>query len=287
MTASSPEHRLALDRYYEETWIDYRLAWLNEQNMAMHFGYWDADTRSHEESLLRGNRLLADAAGVGPGDDVVDLGCGVGGSAVWLAETRGARVCGVTICADQAARGSRYAAARGLADRVRIEHRDYLDTGFPDGSFDVAWAQESMCHAECKPAFLREAYRLLRPGGRLVVEDYARRDEPLRPGERALMDRWLDGWVIPGLAATGEFATWAAEAGFTDIAVRDTGAGARRSLRRLYLVSLASIPLLYVVSRLTGRTEAQTGNARAAVAQWRAFRRGLWHPFLVTARKPD
>lgn len=99
-----------------------------------------------------------------------------------------------------------------------------------------------LCHAGCKPAFLREAYRMLRP----VVEDYARRDEPLRPGERTLMDRWLDGWVIPGLAATGEFATWAAEAGFTDIAVRDTGAGARRSLRRLDLVSLASIPLLYV-----------------------------------------
>ncbi|HEY4938350.1 MAG TPA: hypothetical protein VIJ69_04940 [Actinomycetota bacterium] len=45
--------------YYEETWLDYRMLWLNPSNRAIHFGYWDETTRNHSESLLNMNRVLA------------------------------------------------------------------------------------------------------------------------------------------------------------------------------------------------------------------------------------
>src|SRR5207249_2522434 len=48
-----------IQAYYDETWLDYRMLWLNPQNRAIHFGYWDEHTRSHTQSLVAMNRVLA------------------------------------------------------------------------------------------------------------------------------------------------------------------------------------------------------------------------------------
>src|ERR1700687_2012427 len=82
--------------YYEGTWFDYRWLWLNSENNAIHFGYHDEQRRSQAESLLNTNRVLAAVAAIHPGDRVLDAGCGVGGSSIWLAEQRGATVVGIT-----------------------------------------------------------------------------------------------------------------------------------------------------------------------------------------------
>ncbi|HRC77349.1 MAG TPA: hypothetical protein PLO33_16830, partial [Kouleothrix sp.] len=65
--------------YYDETWLDYRMLWLNGQNLSVHFGYFDEQTRSHAAALANMNRVLADCAGVAAGQRVLDAGCGVGG----------------------------------------------------------------------------------------------------------------------------------------------------------------------------------------------------------------
>src|SRR5262249_9800587 len=101
--------------YYDETWGDYRWLWLSPRNYAIHFGYWDTGTRTHAESLLNMNRALAERIGLRPGQRVLDAGCGVGGSAAWLARTQGAEVVGITLVASQVARARRYAAAQGVA----------------------------------------------------------------------------------------------------------------------------------------------------------------------------
>src|SRR2546430_12085292 len=97
---------------------------------------------------------------------------GVGGSAIWLARTFDVQMVGITPVSSQVERARGFAAQRGVSDRVRFAKEDYLHTSFPDASFDVIWAVESICHAADKAAFYREARRLLRPGGRLgIVED--------------------------------------------------------------------------------------------------------------------
>src|SRR6266568_4985056 len=82
--------------YYDETWLDYRMLWLNPQNIAIHFGYWDERTRGHGESLLNMNRVLASQIGIRTGQRILDAGCGVGGSSIWLAQTYGVEVVGIT-----------------------------------------------------------------------------------------------------------------------------------------------------------------------------------------------
>src|SRR2546423_6951838 len=191
--------------YYDQTWMDYRMLWLNPQNRAIHFGYWDEHTHSHAESLLNMNRVLASHLGIRSGQRILDAGCGVGGSAIWLAKTYDVEVVGITPVASQVARARRYAQEHSVADRVSFEQQDYTHTTFSDASFDVVWAMESLCHAPDKRLVLAEAKRLLRPDGWLGMVEYMRTSRPYTENDAALLHSWLSGWAIPDLAAAQEW----------------------------------------------------------------------------------
>ena len=77
--------RHAVVRYYERCETDYRWLWDLDRSLAMHVGIWDAHTRTLREALARQNEILAEHAAIGAGDRVLDAGCGVGGSAIFLA----------------------------------------------------------------------------------------------------------------------------------------------------------------------------------------------------------
>jgi len=273
----------AISAYYDQTWLDYRLLWLNRKNLSVHFGYSDATTRGHAASLLNMNRVLADHAGIRPGQRVLDAGCGVGGSSLWLAEQRGAAVVGITPVASQVARARRFATARRLADRAVFEQADYTGTPFPDASFDVVWALESLCHAPDKAAFYREAARLLRPGGRLVVAEYIRAARPLdRRGER-LLHEWLDGWAIRDLDTHAEHARHAHAAGFSQFQLEDVTLNTRPSLRRLYRMTYWSYPLALLGRAIGIRSAVQQGNVIGSLRQYQALERGLWFYAILSA----
>src|SRR5258705_8037228 len=72
----------AIRAYYQQSWPDYRYLWFDSGSCALHFGYWDDDTVSHADSLINTNRLMAGAARIAPGEEVLDAGCGIGGTAV-------------------------------------------------------------------------------------------------------------------------------------------------------------------------------------------------------------
>jgi cyclopropane fatty-acyl-phospholipid synthase-like methyltransferase len=273
--------------YYEETWFDYRVLWMTIGNPAIHFGYWDEGTRSHRQSLDNMSRVMADVAQVSAGDRVLDAGCGVGGGAFWLAQNRGARVQGITIVGNQASRGLRFARSRGLENRVSFSCQDYCRTAFAAESFDVVWARESVCHAEDKGLLFEEAHRLLRPGGRLVIAEYARTDRPLAAEAEELLRTWLRPWAIPDLATSGELTRFARDAGFDEVVVRDVTASVEPSLRRLHRIVSVLSPGAMVLHRLGLRSRVQHGNVTGSAAMWAALRRGLWRYVILSARKPS
>jgi tocopherol O-methyltransferase len=284
-TTKSNQHD-AVVAYYDQTWLDYRLLWLNRRTLSVHFGYSDATTRSHADALLNMNRVLADRAGIQPGTRVLDAGCGVGGSSIWLAQARGAIVTGITPVRSQVARACGFAAARRLGDQARFEQADYTNTPFPDASFDVVWALESLCHAPDKAAFYREAARLLRPGGRLVIAEYIRAARPLGSRGEQLLHQWLDGWAIPDLDTRAEHLAHAATAGLRDARIDDITAHTRPSLHRLYQMTRWSY-LLAVTGRAVGiRSAVQHGNVIGSICQYQAIERGLWFYGMLSATNP-
>ena len=134
-------------------------------------------------------------------------------------------------------------------------------------------------------AFYREAARLLRPGGRLVIAEYIRAARPLSiPGAR-LLHQWLDGWAIPDIDTRAEHLAHAAAAGLDDTRIDDITAHTRPSLRRLYQLTRGFYPLA-VTGRAVGiRSAIQHGNVIGSICQYQALDRGLWFYGFLSATK--
>ena len=81
--------------YYDECTGDYQMMWFNEETLAIHYGYWDEKTKEHHDSLLDMNNQLLRIANIIDTDYVLDAGCGVGGSSIWLAKEVGSKVIGI------------------------------------------------------------------------------------------------------------------------------------------------------------------------------------------------
>ena len=272
-------------RYYDETRFDYKVAWLNEENQAVHFGFYDRAHRTHEQALLNTNQIMAKYGGMQPGQHVLDAGCGNGGSSLWLAATNRVKATGITPVATQVAEARLQAERRGLADQCSFIEGDYCQVPLEANSVDVVWACESLCHAEDKHAFYREAYRLLKPGGRLVIAEYIRYHRPYGdPLERLLLD-WVNRWAIPDLDTTEEHRKYLKESGFSNIRIQDFTRFAFISLKNLYAISRRWLWADYLLHPIGVRSRAQHNNIVGSVRQFQALRQDLWYYGLITARK--
>ena len=272
--------------YYDGSWFDYRLIWLNGDNLGKHFGYWEPDTRSQAESLLNMNRQTALRIDPKPGERVLDAGCGVGGSSMWLARNYGVDTVGISISAKEIERARKYTRKRGLEAQCTYEQQDYIHTSFPDNSFDIVWAQESSCHSPHKDLFVKEAFRVLKPGGRLVIEDWYRTGRPYHAADEKLIHHFLGCWAIPDIPTREEITGYCADAGFTDVRFDDITPYMLRSARHLYLVTSTLYPGAFLLRALRLRTRVLHNNLRAARGQWRAHVRNLWIAGIVVAHKP-
>ncbi|GAI90638.1 unnamed protein product, partial [marine sediment metagenome] len=190
--------------YYDQCYPDYKLIWKTDKTLAIHYGFHDETHRKHIDAVINMNRVLAKAAGISSKDKVLDTGCGVGGSAIWLAENCGCSVTGITLSKKQVIMANQVAKKRGLTELVRFCLADFNHAPFPTGSYDAIWALESACHAIDKLVFLKEAKRLLKEKGRIVVADGFLADGLNEPEKQAVW-AWASGWAAPNLTTASEF----------------------------------------------------------------------------------
>ncbi len=141
-----------------------------------------------------------------PGSKVLDVGCGIGGSARILARDYGLDVLGISISPGQIQRAQELTEP-GLSCRFAV--MDALDLDLADGSFAAVWSVEAGPHMPDKQRYADELLRVLAPGGRLAVADWNRRDPadgPLNRRERWVMRQLLDQWAHPEFASIAGFA---------------------------------------------------------------------------------
>ncbi|MEZ0338491.1 class I SAM-dependent methyltransferase [Mycobacterium sp. pV006] len=135
--------------------------------------HWE-DRYSERPQMFSGrvNHWLAEVAGPLPAGRALDLGCGEGADAVWLAE-RGWQVTGVDVSETALGRARRAATQRGVDDRVRLVPCD-LSVDFPGGTFDLVSAHflQSLVHLDRARIFARAAAAVT-PGGTLLIVDHA------------------------------------------------------------------------------------------------------------------
>jgi sarcosine/dimethylglycine N-methyltransferase len=138
---------------------------------SLHMGLFEAPT---EPLPLAQNRLkdrLAESARLEPSQRVIEAACGVGATAIHLAQTYGVQVLATNIADVQLSEARERAAAAGVSDRVKFAFADYHDLGGPSGTYDCWWCQEALLYARDRVRVFEEARRVVKPGGRIVFTD--------------------------------------------------------------------------------------------------------------------
>lgn len=129
------------------------------------------DLQPVDEFHIRGDtatKQLIQLAGFTPDMHILDVGCGVGGSARRLAQYAGCRVTGVDLSDAYIDTARRLTQLLGMQDRVSFEAASALELPFGDGRFDGAWSIQMGMNVEDKATWLKELHRVVRPGGRVV-----------------------------------------------------------------------------------------------------------------------
>jgi cyclopropane fatty-acyl-phospholipid synthase-like methyltransferase len=274
-------------RYYEECQNDYLFAWCNRNNLALHYGYWDSTADyDHHQALLNTNRILYEQAGIQASEHVLDAGCGLGGSSLWMAEQQHNQVTGITISPKQAAYATKQAQRRHVDQQVNFEVCDYMQTPFESESFDVIWFLESACYALNKVDLMKEAYRLLRPGGRLALADAFLLKSEFTEQEWQTVQTFLTSWVVPNLCQHDEFSQLLTQTGFKSIQTTDISQQTLPSSKHMYKVTKRLYPVQKISQWLGLRSVAQTANYQGGLAQYDFFHQRLAEYRLFTARKP-
>jgi tocopherol O-methyltransferase len=229
-----PQSAADVARHYDELDIPYRRIWGEH----VHHGYWRTGRETPAEAAEALVRLVADRLAPEPGQTLVDIGCGYGATAGWLAEHCGAEVTGFTLSEAQAAVGR---ARPGFTCRVR----DWLDNGLADAAFDGAYAIESSEHMIDKARFFAEAHRVLKPGGRFVVCAWLEGEGATPWQARHLLEPICREGRLPSMGSRADYEGLAKAAGFRLLGYDDIS----REVRRTWLICLRRLAGHFVTDR--------------------------------------
>ncbi|MPZ26237.1 MAG: methyltransferase domain-containing protein [Micromonosporaceae bacterium] len=269
-------------RYYDRT--ESRIGYQLLLGGTKHFGWYERGQSMWRfgAAMRRMERVLAGRLAVGPGARVLDAGCGMGAVARSLARDPGLDVIGIDILDFNLATARRRSAAAGLADRTRFGQADYHRLPFVSGSFDAVYTMETLVHAADPEAVLGEFWRVLKPGGRLVLFEYSRTPaEQVPEASNRAIELVCDLAAMPAWLRLyhGELEKLLAKAGFAVESATDVTERMLPMLRAFYL--LGRLP--YLVGRWSGRT-AKVVNSLSGVETYR--HRDAWRYLVYTATKP-
>lgn len=285
--ATYKEEEIAM--YYKECNNAYRDAWGMDKHYQLNLGLWKKDTKKLSEALLNLNEEVAANAALNDTKIVLDAGCGVGGTAIHFAKHYGCKVTGITLSNLQLQTAKENAQRLNLNKYTDFHLMNYMNTSFKDESFDVIVGLESICYAQPKLDFLKEAYRLLKKGGRIVLAENLQAKTQLTEEEyRSLYTNAFNGCKVESLDTEDNYRANLQSLGYVQIDCIDKTKEIRPSilrLRRFYYPAY----LYNAYHRLIGKpfSKTQEANTKMCYHLLSSLDKGLWKYGIVKATKPN
>lgn len=264
----------------------YDLLWTRsptQRGLYLNLGYWRqaVDLDDACEALAM---LVAEAADLGPGDTLLDVGFGFADQdLLWAEKCPPARIIGLNLTASQVEVARRRVTARGFDKLMDLRHGSATDMPLPDASVDKVVALECAFHFRSRERFFQEAWRVLRPGGRLVMADIL--PMPRVSDGRGRLQQRLSWWLVaskfaipPENAYTRPtYQALLARRGFTEIRLESIREAVYPPLHEYLRRHPETLERLHPIARLPARLALQFDAA--------SVYRGLDY-VLATAEKP-
>lgn len=268
-------------RYYLATTEDYLKYYATDWHQHMHYGF-DRDLPRGGNPTENLVRYLAECAGLKAGERVLDAGCGVGGSSIWLARNLGVHSIGLNLMPFQAALARNYAGDSG----AHFVAGDFMAPPFGDATFDAVWAIESFDHAPDKAEWVQTMATKLRPGGRIAIADGFRSEVEFSRDQAKAYTEFLKGWAVPHLCTASELQQYGRAAGLQVERDEDITADVMPHAFAIYRFAFLFVPMRWLLHKLKWTSEEKLLNATATWHQYRTLKKGLWSYRVVVLRKP-
>ncbi|HEX4999552.1 MAG TPA: methyltransferase domain-containing protein [Terriglobia bacterium] len=273
-------HESAVESFYSagvENFGDFHGGYLN-------FGLWENGNTDYlkaaETLVLRIGEML----GIDGSSHVLDVAPGMGPQDVLLYRRfNGPRIEGLDATWKHVERARARARENGIDSRVSFHHGSATAIPFADGTFSHVMSIEGPEHFNTRDRFLKEAWRVLRPGGVMALADYTVPRENLGRFDRGLIGLTCRMWKVPAanIWTTDAYRTKLAEHGFMNIEVTEVG---ERVIPGYYLEQ-RRLEVRRELARIRGFVAGRLGQLIDHVLIW-TYRRRLVEYVLVRAEKP-
>lgn len=195
----------------------------------MHHGYYGfSGTRQMERRQAQIDLIeeLLHWSKVQQATNILDVGCGIGGSTLYLAQKYQAEATGITLSPVQATRAKERATESNLEGKVYFEVADAQNMPFPEDNFDLVWSLESGEHMPDKTKFIQECYRVLKPRGTFILATWCHRSTnslagELTEDEKRHLEEIYRVYCLPYVISLPEYEAIARSAGFSHLQADD------------------------------------------------------------------
>ena len=269
--------------YYEKT--ESRVGYDLLLHGTKHFGFYLPGESKWKfgRAMLNMTDKLGETLDIGEGSHLLDAGCGVGDVARRLASTRGYRVTGIDLLDFNIADAEKRAALQVLSPMPSFSVMDYSKLSFEDATFDGAYTMETLVHANNPESVIEGFFRILKPGGQIVLFEYSHQPYEKMPPRAAYVFKEINR--VAAMPAFDQFSYGTlvnimGQAGFVDVKSEDISKNIWPMLHAFSLI--ATVP--YQISRLVGKT-GKLPNAMSGAELWRY--RNLWHYNIISGYKPS
>ncbi|KAF6150543.1 hypothetical protein GIB67_030344 [Kingdonia uniflora] len=216
MALTAVDTNQELNKHMAELFDDQ--SWVDNFGYHIHHGFYDIDANANRDQKTAQIRMINEALlfanvsedSVKKPKSIVDVGCGVGGPAVYLGRKYGAKCKGIDISPRSIQKATEISNAQGLGQEVTFQVGDALQLAFPDGQFDLVWSMECGECVSDKAKFVSELVRVVSPGGTIIFlsschRDLAPNEESLKPEEKELFEKISESLFLPAWISCADF----------------------------------------------------------------------------------